>query len=407
MSALSQNVRPMPRSLSYFVSRLQGFRRQTVRILAQGIQSGITPSTSIRVVLPSNSLIDLETFGIFFDLVAPANNTMPANIDTALVQSLQLEVGGVQIANIANYNQLMQSLWSWTSGADCRARRTWNQSGNGATIVGATRKIAMQNFLPLTFKPSVIDTGLTGDIVLTLNLASANIGASTAANRLAWTLNNLYASVDVISFVDDAYSRMLREAVLGGVVLELPFTNAQGYLQLVSSMNQSTRFVTSSSSVDMLVATVVNADFDTNINDATIYSTDLPYYFKKEGDNVTDWQYTINGTAVPAFSVLKDYTVAYNSIALGQSYDLLGGHAITTSTNLDQHFCAFLKLNASLGADEGGRYLSGLDTRLTNAQFEFKTSGTAIGGSGGIVMVWTVFSSVLRVGANKQVEYLQ
>ena len=399
--ALSANPRPMPRSLSYYVSRLVGFRRQTIRILPQGVQTGIAPSTTLRIVLPSNSLVDLESFGIFADLVAPANNTMPANIDTALVQSLQVEVGGVQIANISNYNQLMQLLWSWTAGSDNRARRAYNQSGNGATIVGATRKIAMQNFLPLTFKPSVIDTGLTGDIAITMNLASANISASLSANRLAWALNNLYASIDVISFTDDSYSRMLREAVLGGVVLEIPFTNAQGYLQLVSSMAQSTRFVTSSSSVDMLVATCVNSDFDTNKNDATVYSTDLPYYFKKEGDNITDWQFTINGTAVPAFPVLADYTPSYNAVALSQAYDLLGGHFLTTQTNIQQHFGAFLKLNASLGAEEGSRYLSGLDTRGTNAQFEFKTSGDAVSA---LVMVWAVMTSVLRVGAMKQIE---
>jgi hypothetical protein len=166
-------------------------------------------------------------------------------------------------------------------------------------------------------------------------------------------------------------------------------------------MSQSTRFVASSGSVDMLVATCVNADFDTDVNDATVYSTDLPYYFKKQGTNITSWQYTINGTAIPAYEVLKDFTPSTNMVALGQSYDTLGGHNLTTGTNVDQHFAAFLKLNATLTADE--RMRSGYDSSLTNTQFEFKSTGTAVNA---LVMVWVCMTSLLRVGAGRQLEVL-
>lgn len=401
MSAISANLRPLPRSLSYYCGKLSGFRRQNIKVLPQGVQTGVLPSTTLRIVLPENSLIDLESFGIFADLVVGANNTMAANCDSALIQSIQVNVGGVQIASIQNYNQLAQVLHSWCDGTDSRSRRAFNQSGNGANIVNATRKIVMNQFLPLMWKPSIVDTGLTGSIELIINLASKFVQASLTANRANWVLNNIYGAIDVISFADDSYSRMLREAVAGGVVLEIPYFNAQGYLNLVSSMSQSTRFVASSGSVDMLVATCVNADFDTDVNDATVYSTDLPYYFKKEGDNITSWQYTINGTAIPAYEVLKDFTPSTNMVALGQSYDTLGGHNLTTGTNIDQHFAAFLKLNATLTADE--RMRSGYDSSLTTTQYEFRSVGTAVNA---LVMVWVCMTSLLRVGAGRQLEVM-
>lgn len=400
MSALSAPSRPLPRSLSYYVGKVAGFRRQNVKIIPQGLSSGILPSTTVRIVLPSNSLVDLETFALWFDLVVPANNVAPADIDTALIQSLQVEVGGVQIANISNYNQLMQALWSWTAGSDNRARRAFNQFGNGAVVAPVgTRKVCMNNWLPLQTKPAVLDTGLTGDWVITINLASRFILGALTANRADYTINNLYGSIDVISFADDSYSRMLREAVAGGVVLECPFPTAQGYLQLVSSMSQSTRFVASSGSIDMLIATPVQSAYDSDTNSATVYSTDLTEYFKKEGDNVVDFQFTVNGTAVPAYPVLQGYLPSWNAQQLGMAYDLLGGHNITDSTRNNEHSAYFLKLNATTLPDE--RLISGLSTALTNAQFEFKTTGTA---QSIIVFVWCMMTSVLRVGASRQIE---
>jgi hypothetical protein len=410
MSAISANARPLPKSMSYYVSRVSGFRRVTTRLLPQGSTS-VVPSSTVRIVLPSNSLVDLETFGLFCDFTIPANNIAPANIDTALIRSMTVEVGGVQISNISDYNQLLQVLWSWTAGQDARNRRAINQFGNTANNNAGTYKIAMQTLLPIdTMKPTLIDTGLTGDIVITLNMASRFILGSTTANRADWSIANLYASIDVISFADGGYSMMLRNAVASGeAVLEIPFMDAQGYSQAVASGGQSTRFVTVSPSVDMLVATLVPSNFDSDTNNDSVYSTDLTQYFRKYGDYITDYQFTVNGSAIPAFPVLKNYTPSYNAVYLGQAQDLLGGNSVTTSnvpgtriTDLNQHFAAFLKLNASLSGEDAGRYLSGLDTRGTNAQFEFKTT---VGGAGAAtVLVWVLSTRVLRVGANRQIE---
>ena len=152
----------------------------------------------------------------------------------------------------------------------------------------------------------------------------------------------------------------------------------------------------------MLIGTCVNSDYDTNVNDDTTYSTDLTYYFKKEGDNVSTWQFAINGNALPAYEVAKDFTVSTNAMALTSTYDTLGGHLITTQTNLHEHFASFLKLNASLTADE--RMRSGYSSELTNTQFEYKT--TASGAVNALVMVFVCMTSLLRFSSGKQMEVL-
>lgn len=407
MSALAKAPMPLPKSFSYYVQKVASMRRMTTRLLPVGAQSAISPSTTIKFALPENALVDISTFQILFDFVAPALHVLPANLDTAVISSLQLEIGGQQVANISSYNQLMSALWSWTAGTDARNRRAYNQLGNGAVVVGAspeTKKVVIQNLLPLhSLKPTLFDTSLVSGVVITINLASKNI-MGLAGARSDYTINNLFASIDMISFQGDEYSAMVRSAVNSGMVLEMPYTNAQGYATNSSTMEQTSRFVATSASVDMLVAKPVSGVYDTAISGAAAISTDLTPYFQSVGANVTAYQFLINGVANPAFSVGKDFVPSYNATALCQSQDLLGGSAlITNSTNLDNLYVNFLKLNAELGEDEAGRYISGLDFRGTNAQVEYRTSGTAPA-SGAYIFIWAVCSSLLRIGSGRSLE---
>jgi hypothetical protein len=379
----------------------------TTRILPLGQQSSITPSTTIKFSLPANSLVDLSTFQICFDFVAPALHVLPANLDTAVIASLQIEMGGQQVANISGYNLLMQSLWSWTAGTDVRNRRTVNALGGGAVVVGAapeTKYIAIQNLLPLhSLKPTLFDTALVNDVVITINLASKNI-MGLAGARSDYTINNLYASIDMCSFVGDEYSAMLRSALNSGMVLEMPYTNAVSYAGNTSTMAQTTRFTCTGASVDMIIAKPVSGVYDSAIAGAAAISTDLTPYFQSVGANITDYNFLINGVANPAFAVKKEFLPSYVSTALCQNQDLLGGTAVITSTTaVDNHFASFLKLNAELSEDEAGRYVSGLDFRGTNASVEFRTSGSAPA-SGAYIFLYAVQTSLLRIGANRSLE---
>ena len=404
MSALSQNVRPLPKSLSYYVSRVAGFRRQTIKVLPQGTNAAQASST-LNILLPQNSLVDLSTFAIF-GYITGLDNThyYPRNLDQALVQNLQITVGGQQICSIQNYNQLMETLLTWNSGYAARGRRSILQFADGMRAASASDPVAIEGLLPLTgFKPTVIDTGLLGDVVITITLApSAIVQKNNVAGVSTYTLSSIYAAIDLISFVDDSYSRLIREYVEGGGVLEIPFTSAYGYSMAASAAGQnSSRFVISANSIDMLVSTVVNEAYNTSpavaLPTATMANS---YYFTRVGSAVSQWAYTVNGSLTPAFYVPYEFTSQHNVNALCQAGDLHSGSCMTY-TDIPYNWATFLRLNADLSGDEPGRYLSGLDTRSTNAQMEWLLTTTA----GSLTMfTWALMTSVLRVGAGRQVE---
>lgn len=395
----SQNLRPFPRSLSYFVNKLSGYRRTCVRVLPSGIADAIKPSSIIRITLPENSLIDLDTFMIGGYLTIAANNSAPTDIDFSLVQNFQMDINGVTVCNVQNYNQLCKILCSWTMGADSVNRRAYLQFANGVVAGAASRYIALQNFpFGLSMKPSVIDTSLTGAITITLTLANRFIQA--AATAADFTLDQVYASVDVISFSDDSYGRLLSDFVASGGILEIPFTNAFHFANSVNSLNQQTRFSLAAQSVDMLVGTAISNTYDST-STATV-SDNLTPYFTKSGSAVSAFGWEVNGLSLPSFMPIKDFTAAYNASALVQAQDTLGGHQLTTAAAINNHWAVFQKLNATSGVEE--RWSSGLDTRMTNSQFTFKTTGSS---TNVIVMIWALTTSLLRVGAGRQLEYVQ
>lgn len=376
----SQNLRPFPRSLSYFVNKLSGYRRTCVKVLPSGIADAVKPSSIIRITLPENSLIDLDTFLIGAKLTIPASHSAPTDIDFSLVQNFQMDINGVTVANVQNYNQLCKVLCSWTMGSEVTSKRSYLQFGDAVVAGGVSRYIALQNFpFGLSMKPSVIDTSLTGPITLTLTLANKYIQANASPSD--YQLDEVYASVDVISFADDSYGRLLSDFVASGGILEIPFTNAFHFANSVTSMAQQTRFSLSSQSVDVLVGTAVATTYD-SAGSATV-NNNLTNYFTKLGANVTSYGWEVNGLSLPSFMPLKQYTPAYNASALCQAQDTLGGHTINTSGALDAHWAVFQKLNATAGADE--RWSSGLDTRMTNSSFVFKSGGTTVNA---IVMIW-------------------
>jgi hypothetical protein len=400
-----QNLRPFPRSLSYFVNKLSGFRRTCVRVIPSGIADNIKPSSIMRISLPENTLLDLDSFMIAARLTIPAKNQAPKDIDFAIVQNFQVDINGVTIANIQNYNQLCEVLMSWTAGTDAEMKRNYLQFGlapvpaSPNASASTERYIALNNFpFGLSLKPSILDTSLTGPIPIPITLAPKTIQAAVNAENADYTLDQVYASVDVLSFSDDSYARLLSDFVSAGGVLEIPYTNAFSYTNSVSSLQQQMRFSLASQSVDMLVGTVLNVDFDSTTT-ATIAASDQTRYFTKLGGSVSSYGWEVNGLSLPSFMPIRQLTAAYNASALCQGQDVLGGHALSTEDEINANWACFQKLNVATGSDE--RWSSGLDTRMTNSQFLFKTTGSS---AAALVMVWALTTSLVRISAGRQLE---
>ena len=59
-----------PKNLSYSIKELNGFSKQTVKILSDQLGTDVSAGQIIRFKLPPNSLIDMRTFSVFFDLTS-------------------------------------------------------------------------------------------------------------------------------------------------------------------------------------------------------------------------------------------------------------------------------------------------------------------------------------------------
>lgn len=365
MSAISANPRPLPKSLSYFVSKLQGYRRSCVKLLPSQSTS-VSASGQLRVVIPRGlGLADFSTMLLCADLTVPtlAGGGFPANIES-IIKSIQVSVAGIQIANIQEYNHLVSTVLNYTCGSEATFKGALNQLRNPsrfttpALIAGATTytvAIPLGTSFGLDFKPQTFPLALSGDVEITIQLANSYIQALATAPP-AWSLANVYMSLDQIQFSDSSYERMLMNAVDGGAVLELPFSNAVQTANAVSSLSTSTRFTCSTGSLDMIVWKPISQTYDSSAVN-TVYSG-TTNYFRALGSSITSWQVLVNGNSIPSFEISKGLTPSYNTNALGSTGDLLGGHQVYDANSANDLFAGFVRLNAGTEADS--RMLSGL-----------------------------------------------
>lgn len=407
---ISANVRPLPRSMSYYCSKLAGFRRQTVKVLPLGLNTA-QAGGQIKFTLPSNSLLDLSSFSVYGNLTGLlTTDLLSVFVDTNLIKSVQVEVGGVTVSSISQYGHLMSVLKAWTHGYDARVRADALTCSYGMRYaVAGNNPVAIQGLLPLAWSPSTIDTGVVPEITVTLTLSENTAVAQkiSSTTTSTYTFQDAYSTIDIISFVDDGYSRMLRDFLNnGGGVVEIPFPTAYHMTGSAASAGDNTvRMSVSSPSVDMLVGTAIPSDY--TISQSLAYSSntvnDNLYYWRKTGADVSKWQFFISGNGLPSFPVPTQYTPGHNAVALNQTYEVSAGHALNSPHPTSTWWACFNRLSATLGGEEISRYLSGMDTRQGNVELQFYCQTTA---ANRLLLFWAITTSVLRVGAGKQMELL-
>ena len=93
-----------PTNLSYLVKKISAYSRRTVKLMPISSNSQVTPGSIIQVDLPSNSIIDIDSFQMFFkafsSITQPATGTaysrLPPLIET-LIERIAIEVNGVSV----------------------------------------------------------------------------------------------------------------------------------------------------------------------------------------------------------------------------------------------------------------------------------------------------------------------
>ncbi len=59
-----------PTNLSYLVKKISGYSRRTVKLMPISANSQVLPGSIVQVDLPSNSIVDIDSFQCFFKAVS-------------------------------------------------------------------------------------------------------------------------------------------------------------------------------------------------------------------------------------------------------------------------------------------------------------------------------------------------
>ena len=448
----------LPKEMSYFVHKLTGCKRKTVRITPQGSQNlGMNSQVIFR--LPENSIVDMNNFNIKFnfELLTTPSGTDKVMVPAAykLWRNVQWRLNGqaVSLTNCADYNMVYHALKISTVGEDyVRSHKLQGESlltcaGAGTTsnafriayddYLNATypsRRMVCNDFLGLGGRcPNYIDQSIFGTLELTVQTAGEEIMKSQADSgtpAVGWRLTGLEATVDIVEVpreIDDLISANLSN---GGTV-ELPF---QDIYSTISPAGGSARFNVSTQSLDSLMWAAVPSGYNASeklTSSAGVVATGATYeqnHFRfrleptsgtaatvSNGNNSTAY-WRVQGDIVPSYGTLGalDWIQQTNDCVLGADtnrFNLLtagcyddGDVKYALEEYLKNNCVGIVDLTVSGAGYEGERVCSGIDTRNQSSQIELIMNNFY---NGNYVLLAGICTSIIQAQAGQVITLIQ
>jgi hypothetical protein len=428
-----------PRNLAYSVKSLSGFSKTTVKLTPDKF-TAVPANDTIRVKLPSNSLIDLRTLSMFFDVTttSTAGKCHFPRLSSSIIEQLTLYVNGTMIENIQNYNVVYNTLFDLDGGGlDQQSKRflenidpsvsyTLNAATGATAIVKNTlQATANDNNKPLMINSwigaisssttPIWDTNDCGDIILEIRLAPASIlwqAGATACTGANYTISNVRFTMSKIVFNSPDYYNMKAAKLLGDGLLigYQTYTSIKGS-QVDKAASLSYTVNINTSSLDQVIATVIdgnanvmtplllggagvdataatfNEKYVTPVDDVVSVATsgDLfnnSIYFKKNAVALSASSFEINNVMMNPSPLRPEEIYNETLIALGNlNIDMSAGVAPGCSSLnhfLKYYFAHILSLE---NISTGDFFKSGLDGRASSLSINWKFDFTGHGAS--------------------------
>lgn len=401
-----------PKSFSYYLSRLNNFSRQKIRMSAIA-NTTFRANDQIVFELPQG-LLDLSTFTIQGKAFTSGDGTASGiylPFIEGCIDSVSVEVGGVSVQNgFTNYNDLFNIFRQYQMTDKLPFRKVLQNEGHPTATASnyalSNAPFAMYNFLGFLGSVKVLDTTLLPPVKIYFRLAPNYIltkhSGSAGAVDYKWT--DVKATIDIMDIADGVYYNMVAQR-LQQAPLEIPFDNYQTVVGSLAAPTQSTRWSTSADCVEGVIATFKNLKATENSLNSNIALSD---YFCRGGKDTTGAVATsvfrVNGLSYPSIPCVNDDGDIFidTSHTMGQSHETLGA----TDPNMDSlskwkdnyfvHAHSFTYPDA-----EDSHRLVGLSGRGNQLIGSWDTTGS---GSNMQPLLWLKGKSILRVGAGKAVE---
>jgi len=242
-----------PKEFEYHVNKLQGFERQTWKLMPMNETSAV-PGAVIEVVLPSSPIIDMNSFTMAFQGLPSAASSgivdFPKNIET-IFDRIDILVNGQPVSlGCSRYNQLFNLVADMSMGVDCTTRRGVVNGNGGITGIALPTanpttgtQYYVQNWLNFlgSVKPTMLNTDILGEIRIRMYLADAStiLIQWKGTTACSYSLSNIYFLVDTVQ-LDPGYKRIHQEFLNRGGTYEIPFTHWQSWQSTANSTNTTT-----------------------------------------------------------------------------------------------------------------------------------------------------------------------
>ena len=286
-----------PKALSYSIKSMVGNMSRIGVKMTPDRTTGIVPNDVITIKLPNSSLVDLRTFNFFyqFSTSATTGTFVHPRYSSSLIERVSIIINGQTISITPAYNLLYNTLMDLEGSSvdqfskrniceffDPSLRHTITDPTSSADAqISATNVLLAATAAPSKWDgaithwlgflgscvPQVLDTSDLGDVFIQIQFANPYVlPATIAATSLtlagaSFTLDTLYATVDVISFASDEYYN-LKASKLASSGLNIGFyeyLNAR-FANVTKSTGININWNVSANSLDQLIATCQKSD---------------------------------------------------------------------------------------------------------------------------------------------------
>ena len=406
----------IPKSLSYFLTRMTGYSRNSTLMRAEG-QDQARPGQTVVVNLPQG-IVDLRTLAMHFKVTTTDATGLlaPKHIET-IIQSIVVECGGILVDVCDNAHQIFKCLADYTTAQDKNNARLY-QNGIGVPTANVATlytnvPFTINNFMGFlgSARPECIDLSmLPSPFKVYIRLAPLQGGPWVLNKPLATaacTLTDIKFTIDVLD-VGPMYSDMIARRLQEGPI-EIPFQKWFTFTNGATGPAQTTRFAVSSQSVDLVAGCLLNPDYAavTASNASNhVGDTDTSKFFSRLAPASS--YFTLNSVRFPMYDADEPLQFNQTIQALGHlQQDTIGGFdpCLDDTDKYKAHFgLHVIRLNHQDEAIDQSRLVGGWDTRGTMAAGNWITTG---GPNGAFPHVFVACSSTLRVGQYRQVEIVQ
>ncbi len=261
----------VPSTLVFAASKFDSVSSQQIRLETTGSRSNLKAQQTLQFNLPTNAVVNMRSFQVMADaVVTGTGGRLPDGIKT-LISRTEVIVGGSTVSGMSiggsEAYAMIQSLRDQTADLDTEhgvilpsdATASYALDGVVADGGGESAYVAFKDWKhgALTCEPRYLPSQIMPSIQIRLTLAPNSV-LPCAAGDAAYTLNNVFATVEVLNLQSQAYDMMVADVMQSGY---LPVVWKEVTVNR-STFNGTARQTSASRCISRALAAFRHVDFD-------------------------------------------------------------------------------------------------------------------------------------------------